>query len=332
MTTAPRLSRRLFNQRFLGVAAAAALPMVAKAAPPREVRYGGSPWLGHYPAYLAMTEGYFKDADIQQSWTPFATSSARMSAFMSGDIDIGCAGIVSALALMSRGAKQFSIIGIPESFGRVEGIIGRRGVSSIEDLKGKKLGVTFASSTHVLVLDVLAQAGYKADDVTVLNIPGPELQAAIKTGQIDAASAWTPHFDNILREPGTTLLADDTKFSLFKSHGVTPGPDVLLVRKAFAQKSPDLVKAYLAAYYKGSDLLRDKPDQAAAALSKLTNLPVQEQLAAVKGADWYPASQQRSLLTGAYPEGLQKLAELLVTYKQIDKAPVVKEWIDPSFA
>lgn len=332
MISITRFTRRNFNRSLLCASALGTLPLLAQAASVREVRYGGSPWLGHYPAYLAMTEGYFKEVNIEQTWIPFATLSSRMSAFMSGDVDIGCAGIVSALALMARGAKQFSIIGIPESFGRVEGIIGRQGIKSIADLKGKKIGVTFASSTHILVLDVLAQAGMKQDDVTVLNIPGPELQAAIKTGQIDAVAAWTPHFDNILREPGATLLADDTKFSLFKSNNITPGPDVLLVRKTFAQKSPDLVKAYLSAYYKGTDVLRDKPDQAASALTKLTNLPIQEQLAAVKGADWYPASQQKSMLIGTYPEGLQKLAELLVAYKQIDKAPAVKDWIDPSFA
>ncbi|WP_233237675.1 ABC transporter substrate-binding protein [Bordetella sp. LUAb4] len=330
-----KMTRRTFAQGMLASASLVAFPSWVRAADApatRNVVYGGSPWLGHYPAYLADSLGYYKEAGIEQTWQGFATSSARMSAFMSGDVDIGCAGIVSALALMSRGAKQFAIIGIPESFGRVEGIAVRPGIKSVEDLKGKKIGVTFAASTHVLVLDVLKQAGFKPNDATVLNIPGPELQAAIKTGQIDAAAAWTPHFENILREPGVTLLADDTKFSLYQSHKVTPGPDVLLVRRAFAQKNPDLVKAYLACYYKGSDVLREKPEQAAAALTKLTNLPLPEQLAAVKGADWYAAAQQKELLTGVYPDGLQKLAELLVAYKQIDSAPSVKDWIDPSFA
>lgn len=328
-----QMTRRTFGARTLAASAAAiAMPNWVGASTPREVKYGGSPWLGHYPAYIAMNEGYFKEAGIQQNWVPFPTSSARMSAFMSGDLDIGCAGIVSALALMSRGAKQFAIIGIPESFGRVEGIVARPGIRTVQDLRGKKIGVTFASSTHVLVLDVLNQAGFKPEDATVLNIPGPELQGAIKTGQIDAAAAWTPHFDNILREPGMSLLADDTKFSLYQSHKVTPGPDVLLVRRAFAKSNPELVKAYLSAYYKGTELLKEKPEQAAAILTKLTNLPAQEQLAAVKGADWYGASEQKSLLTGTYPDGLQKLAELLVSYKQIDKAPPVKEWIDASFA
>ena len=138
---------------------AAALPLKAAWAAETAVRYGGSAWLGHYPAWLLMKTDYLKDAGLTQDWQSFGTSSSRMSAIMSGDIDIAGTGIVSAMALMARGAKQFSIIAIPESFGRVEGILVREGVKSLADLKGKKIGVTFASSSHLLVLDALAKAG-----------------------------------------------------------------------------------------------------------------------------------------------------------------------------
>lgn len=324
-------SRRVFLHTVAAgsAVAVAGMPLTALAA--TQVKYGGSAWLGHYPAYLAMTEGFLKEAGIEQDWQSFGTSSSRMSAVMSGGVDIACTGIVSALALMARGAKQFSVIAIPENFGRVEGLMVRGGVKSIQELKGKKVGVTFASSAHLLVLDLIAKAGLKPDEVTVLNVPAPELPAAMQAGQIDAAAAWTPQFDAIHKQPGVTVLADDTQFSLYQSNKVTPGPDVLVVRRAFAEKNPETVKAYLSAYFKATALLRDKPEQAAGPLSKLTNLSTEDQLAAVKGADWYSQAQQAELLKGPYIEGLQKLAELLVSHKQIDKAPTVKEWIDTSF-
>ena len=324
------MNRRTFLQSSAYASAVGMLPFAAHSAE-QSVKYGGSAWLGHYPAYLAMTEGYFKEAGIVQDWQAFGTSSARMSAVMSGGIDIACTGIVSALALMARGAKQFSIIAIPESFGRVEGIVGRQGIHSIADLKGKKLGVTFASSAHLLVLDILEKAGLKPNDVSVLNVPAPELPAAMQAGQIDAAAAWTPQFDSILRQPGVTLLADDTKFSLYESHKVTPGPDVLVVRKAFAQKNKDLVKSYLKAYFKACDKLRQKPEDLVKSLTKLTNLSEEVQLAVINGADWYSHAQQKEILNGVYVDGLQRLAELLVAHKQIDKAPSVKDWVDASF-
>lgn len=323
------------NRRdFLKVCAAsglvAGLPSMAWANT-QTVRYGGSAWLGHYPAYLAMEEGYLTQEGIKQEWESFGTSSSRMTAVMSGGVDIACTGIVSALALMARGARQFSIIAIPETFGRVEGLIGRENVKSLDDLKGKKVGVTFASSAHLLVLDILDQVGLTEKDVTVLNVPAPELPAAMQAGQIDVAAAWTPQFDHILRQPGATLLADDTAFSLYNSHQVTPGPDVLVVRRAFADSHPDTVKAYLRAYFKACEFLRDQPDEAAKKLLSLTNINLEDQQAAVKGADWFDASQQPELLNGPFIDGLQELAEMLVRLKQIDKAPQVKDWVDASF-
>jgi len=297
----------------------------------KTVRYGGSAWLGHYPAYLAMTQGYLKAAGIEQDFQSFGTSSSRMSAIMSGDVDIACTGIVSALALMARGAKQFSIIATPESFGRVEGILGRADIPDVAGLKGKKIGVSFASSAHLLVLDVLAQAGLTSQDVTVLNVPAPELPAAMQSGQIDAAAAWTPQFDAIRAQPGVRLIVDDTQFSLYKSWQVTPGPDVLVVRNAWARENRAVLDAWLHAYFQATALLRDQAHAAAQALTTLTNLALENQLAVVRGADWYSRDQQKDLLQGAYVEGLQHLAELLVTHKQIDKAPVVKDWVDASY-
>lgn len=157
------------------------------------MRYGGSAWLGHYPAWLAIQAGYFKAENLEVGWESFGTTSARVSALLSGNIDMAVTAAPAALAVMSRGSRHFAIIGVPENFGRVEGLIVRSQVARLEDLKGKKVGVTFASSAHLLVLNLLDQAGLKAGkDVTVLNVPAPELPAAFQSGQIDAAAAWTP--------------------------------------------------------------------------------------------------------------------------------------------
>jgi len=329
----------LNRRTFLNVLAASTVAagstvsarLLASEVPLKKVRYGGSAWLGHYPAYLAMEYGYFKEAGIEQDWQNFRSTSSRMAAFMSGDLDVGCSGIVSAMALMARGAKHFSIVAIPDSFGRVEGLLVRDSIRTFKDLKGKKIGVTFASSTHTLVLDILNQAGLNLNDVTVLNVPAPELPAAIQSGQVDAAAAWTPQFDAIRKMPGISLLADDSAFSLYKTHKVTPGPDVLIASRKFIEQNGDTLRTYLKAYFRGSEQLTSDPSRAAKTLTKLTNLPESDQIEVVKGADFYSQQQQANLLKGEYVDGLQRLADILVAQKQIDKAPDVKNWVDPSF-
>lgn len=296
--------------------------------------YGGSAWLGHYPAYLAMQNGGFKKEGIDLSWESFGTSSARMTALMAGNIDIAGTGAVSAIALMARGAHRFYVIGVPENFGRVEGLFVRSDVNSLEDLKGKTIGTTFASSAHMLVLDLMDSHGLVPDkDINIVNVSAPELPAAIQSNQIDACATWTPYFNNIAEMPGMKLLADDTSFSLFKEFGVTPGPDVLVVSKSFADKNPDAVKQFAKAYFAACASLGSNPDAAVSTLTELTQLDSDQQLQMVKDADWYDLAMQRDLLTkdAKFVTGLQKLAEMLVTYEQIDKAPTVSDWIKPDF-
>lgn len=296
--------------------------------------YGGSAWLGHYPAYLAMQNGGFKQEGIDLSWESFGTSSSRMTALMAGNIDIAGTGAVSAIALMARGARRFYVIGVPENFGRVEGLFVRSDVNSLEDLKGKTIGTTFASSAHMLVLDLLASHGLTPDkDINIVNVSAPELPAAIQSNQIDACATWTPYFNNIAAMPGMKLLADDTSFSLFKEFGVTPGPDVLVVSKTFADKNPDAVKQFVKAYFAACASLGSDPESAVSTLTELTQLDSEQQLQMVQDADWYDQGQQQEMLAGdaKFVTGLQKLAEMLVTYEQIDKAPTVSDWIRPDF-
>lgn len=331
------ITRRGFIKNVAMGAGALALPSVSSMALAQDAQtmtYGGSAWLGHYPAYLAMKNGGFKKEGIDLKWESFGTSSSRMSALMAGNIDVAGTGVVSAIALMARGAKQFYVIGVPENFGRVEGLFVRQDVNSLQDLKGKTIGTTFASSAHMLVLDLMATNGLVVDkDINIVNVSAPELPAAIKSGQIDACATWTPYFNNIAAMPEMKLLADDTSFRLFKAFGVTPGPDVLVVRKSFAEEKPEAVKRFAKAYFGACASLRSNPEAAAPVLTELTQLSQEEQLKTVKDADWYDLSQQKELIAdGAkFVQGLQKLAEMLVTYKQIDKAPTVSDWINPDF-
>lgn len=324
-------TRRTFLKNAATLAGAAAIPTLANADSPAVINYGGSAWLGHYPAYVAIKAGLFTAKGLDVKWQSFATSSARMSGVLSGGVDIACTGIVSALALMSRGSKHFSIIGTPEDFGRVEGLFARSNIQSVQALRGKKIGVTFASSSHLLTLDVLVAAGLDPDkDVTLLNVPATELTTAYQTRQIDAAAVWTPHFNRVRSMPDTRLLVDDTAFSLYKKYGVTPGPDVLVMRRDFGSKNSEQVSKFLSAYFDACIMLRDKPEQAAKYLTEMTNLSQDEQIATVKEASWYDIKQQKALFTvpGNYVIGLQKLADMLVTFKQIDTPVAVRDWVD----
>jgi taurine transport system substrate-binding protein len=328
-------NRRKFikTSALTGAAIGLAASPLAVFAQSKEINYGGSAWLGHYPVYYALENGNFSESDLKVGWEFFGTSSGRMTALMSGDIDVAGTGVVSAITLMAQGVNRFYVIGVPDNFGRVEGLFAVEGIESITDLKGKTIGTTFASSAHTLVLDLMAQNGLTERDIDVINIPAPEIPAAIQAGQIDACATWTPYFNTVANLPGVKLIADDTDFSLFKDYGVTPGPDVLVVSKRFADRNPEIVKDFVKVYFGATESLGKEPEKAVSVLTELTQMSAEDQLQTIKDADWYSLEQQQEMIgtDTRFVEGLQKLADMLVEYGQIDRSPQVKDWINSDF-
>lgn len=297
------------------------------------VIYGGSSWLGHYPAWVGIEKGLFQNHGLGVLFQNFYASSGRMGSLVAGDLDVAATGSISAIALMASGSKGFMAFGTPDSYATVEGIIAKENIKSIKDLKGKRIAAPFASSAHVLVLDILEQNGLDPEkDLILLNLKVNEMPAAMSSGEIDACAAWTPHFNKLLNMPGNHLLVNDTEFSLYKKYKLGPGPDLLVVRKEFAEKYPNTCKAFVKGYFEAVDMLINEPEECAKVLVKLTNLSMEDQMAVLKDINWIKGDMQKALMVqpGDFVTGMQQLAEFLVKHKQIDEAPKVKEWIAES--
>lgn len=301
-------------------------------APGQEVTvvYGGSQWLGHYPAMIGIEKGYFKEQGMRAIFQGFYTSSGRMGAMAAGQLDVATTGVISALSLMASANESFYVVGTPDSYAKLEGIVAKSDINSIEELKGKKLAVTFSSSAHVMVYDVLAQHGLDpAKDVQLINMGINDMPSAFATGQIDAAAPWTPAFEKLLAMPGCHLLVNDEEFSLYKQYKVGPGPDVLVVSRTFADKNPELAKKFVAAYFKACEFLKDPANlqEAAQIISQYTGLDPQTQVESLKTITWYSGAEQQELMVnpGSFVQGVKMLAKFLVDHKLLDKeAPVEK--------
>ncbi len=117
---------------------------------------------------------------------------------------------------------------------------------SIADLKGKKIGVTApGSSTNVMVNFVLAKAGLKPSDVSIIGVgAGSGAVAAMRAGQIDAISNLDPVI-TLLKRSGDLKIVADTRI-LAESDKVFGGPmpaACLYAPQPFIDKNPNTVQA-----------------------------------------------------------------------------------------
>jgi taurine transport system substrate-binding protein len=275
----------------------------------------------------------FEDNGIEVVFKQFYSSSARMGALLTKDLAFASTGSISALALMSAGSRSFHLVCTQDSYETAEGIIVRSGIRSIPDLKGKKLAVQFASSAHVLVLDVLGRYGLDPRrDVMLINLKVSEMPAAFRTGEIDACALWTPMFHRVLELENAHLLLDVRDFSLYKLFGLGPGPDVVVVEKDFSRDNPMAARLFMKSYFESIALLRQQPTKCAKIITELTGLSLEEQIEVMRHVTWHGAESQKELMIdpGSFVSGLQRLAQFLKEKGQIDHIPDVRQWVDTS--
>jgi taurine transport system substrate-binding protein len=92
---------------------------------------------------------------------------------------------------VSRGL-DIEVVWIYEDIASAEALVVRNGsgIMAPQDLKGKKLGVPFVSTTHFHTLFALEQFGLDPKDVKILNLQPNAIAAAWERGDIDAAFVW----------------------------------------------------------------------------------------------------------------------------------------------
>lgn len=141
-------------------------------------------------------------------WRQFESGRDVNTAIASGSIDIGLVGSSPAAAGLAQGLP-YDVIAIYDVIGDSEALAVRDSIKSFADLKGKKLGAPFGSTTHYSLLQVLKLNNIGQDEVTLLDFNPSDLLAAWTRGDLDGAYVWQPTLQKLYDDGGTKLIGSD---------------------------------------------------------------------------------------------------------------------------
>lgn len=207
------------------------------------------------PWKLAIAEGAFEAATgYGIDWKQFDSGSRVITAVASGRVEIALAGSSPIAAGVSRGLP-IELFWIAEDIASAEALVVRdgAGVAAPQDLRGKRLGVPFVSTTHFHTLFALEQFGIPADEVRILNMQPPNIAAAWERGDIDAAFVWEPALGRIAKT-GKVLI---TSGQLSQWGRATF--DGLIARSDFAAENPAFMCLFVAALAAADERYRADP-------------------------------------------------------------------------
>ena len=166
------------------------------------LKIGYSDWPGWVAWEVAINKGWLKEAGINVEFQWF-DYSASMDAFGAGKIDADLVTNGDALVMGSGGAKSVMVMLTDYSNGN-DMIVGKPGITSLTDLKGKKVGIEVGLVEHLLLLNGLKKASIPEDAVTLVNTKTNDTPQVLASGAVDAIGAWQPNSGMAMQQlPGS---------------------------------------------------------------------------------------------------------------------------------
>lgn len=230
------------------IAAPALVRAQALEKPKTTIAVGGKNLLYYLPLTIAEQLGYFKAEGLDVSIVDFAGGARALQAVVGGSADVVSGAFEHTVNMQHKGQRMRAFV----LQGRAPQIV--LGVNpktmpdfrTVADLKGKKVGVTApGSSTNVMVNFILAKAGLKPSDVSIIGVGASQgAVAAMRSGQIDAISNLDPVI-TLLQRSGDLKIVSDTRV-VAEADKVFGGPmpaGCFYAPQAFIDRNPNTVQA-----------------------------------------------------------------------------------------
>jgi NitT/TauT family transport system substrate-binding protein len=193
--------------------------------------------------FLAKKRELTKADGVELDFVITPTNADIVTLFGSGQVEMSVIPYSNFLTLYDAGAPVKIVAGAG-----VNGciLIGRDGIKTAADLKGKTLGTFQADTLEVLPYDFLKKAGMSFKDLQVRYFnTSPELAQAFTAGAVDAICHIEPYATQCMTlRKGSTMLSDGTDI-----YGKTYSDCVLAARTPLIEKNPQAVKAVIKAMF-----------------------------------------------------------------------------------
>jgi len=239
----------------------AALPPLAAPSEAQEkktvrVAFVSLSWHQELPFRVARVKGYFKEQGLALEPILIRGGPAAIAALASGDVDFGSIG--GAQAPIRSRARGLDVYIVGSLSNRVNyTMLGARGVNTVEDLKGKIIGVTGAGAFSDFVVRMyLKNSGLDPDkDVLLRPLGGTVLRvSALEKGIIAAAPFSAEEAVGLLKK-GFPMIAN-------LSESLAIPQSVLVARGEMLEKYPETTKRFLKAVIQGVRFVRSNKKEA----------------------------------------------------------------------
>ena len=236
--------------------------------------------------------GLLKTLPFKVNWSDFTSGPPMLQAMASGSVDVGGVGDAPPVFAAS-GGEAIEIVGARRTNGDQDAVVVPKGspITSIQQLKGKKVAYASGSAANYNLLTVLGKASLTTKDITLVNLQPADALAAFTSGSVEAWDVWPPYVQQVVAQKGARIIATGSAYGNPYSFEVASKAAVADPKKAAA------IKSYLTILNKAYRWTATHPDQWGAAWAEASGLPVSVMVQAAKLSATQPVQITRDTIT-----------------------------------
>ena len=227
-------------------------------------------------AMVARDEGIFAKHGLDVDMTLIGINTNIPPAIVSDSIQVGGPTETVFLQAVDGGLDLVAIDGAsvmdPVSNGLIAAVA-RNGVviKNARGFIGKKVGAPgIGAFLDVLFRKWLIQNGVDPKSVNFVEVTFPTMSDALKSGSVDAVLTAEP-FISRMAKAGTGAVAARYAAELGRTEPIIS----YVATRSFAEKNPDVVKAFRASIEEAAAIVNSDREKASASIAQFTHLPIE---------------------------------------------------------
>ena len=224
---------------------------------------------GHLPMFVGVEKGFFRAHGVDVRLKVVNTGTDMVSAMQKREVQVGDMSVTTFLKARHAG-DPFRVIGVIQNDATRSNadeplaIVARKdsGIRSVEDLKGKRVGLAVAQTSDEYFKMVLARRGMQYGEVSIVNIMAPPaLAPALKDGRVDAVVSWEPYNTMVLESVPES-------YTVLRGGGHLSYIMVATAHEPNIASNPAILRAFVAGLAQASQYTRRHRDEAVEIFAK----------------------------------------------------------------
>jgi NitT/TauT family transport system substrate-binding protein len=274
------------------------------------------PTMDVVPLYLAMDSGYFKQEGLEVEPITAASGADCVTKLVSGEVQIAFSSWTPFFVAKSKNVADIKLVADATAAAPGYAVVVVKPdspLTGIKDLGGKRVAITAKNTiSHLLVEAQLKAAGVDYNSVQFVEIAFPQMSKALTDGQIDAAFLVEPFLRQAIKQINARPLFDALGGSMADLPLTGYG-----AKSEFVNGNRSALEAFQRA-------LKKATDQANSDRSKVE--PVLQKVGKVDAATAHETTLIE-FVSSLDPTKIQRVVDLMVEFKALDKGFAVSEMI-----